>query len=266
MASDKKDTGAQAAAAGLLCSVRADVLPRGRTSPVADGARGQVQRVRSRIARSSAALSRGEARRTRRNHWEEWYVCMASLPCPVVRTLASPLMRVVGMAWSPAGKRLCVVAGDPSVGMLSMDGRQPQSALSVFSLFLAGKDEPDLAPVTGPITLRGIPRWSPAGDAVAMVGRESGGTQVALVVTTDRREPRRRANASCWEPPRGLWRGCCYAHCPGTRTASISSWWIRLPANPASRVNHGKTSGGSALWATACRSRASRVTLGLSPT
>jgi hypothetical protein len=197
MASDKKDTGAQAAAAGLLCGVGPDVLPRGRTRPVADGARGQVQPVRPRIARSSAALSRREARRTRRNQWKEWYVCIASLTCPVVRTLASPLMRVVGMAWSPAGKRLCVVAGDQSVGMLSIDGRQPQSALSVFSLFLAGKDQPDLAPVTGPIALPGIPRWSPAGDAVAMVGRERGGAQVALVVTTDRRGPWRRATA-CW--------------------------------------------------------------------
>jgi len=39
-----------------------------------------------------------------------------------------------------------------------------------------------------PIALPGFPRWSPAGDAVAVVGLERGSTQVALVVTTDGRE------------------------------------------------------------------------------
>jgi hypothetical protein len=92
------------------------------------------------------------------------------------------------MAWSPTGKRFCVIAGDPSVGVLSMDGSQPQCALPVFSLFMAGKDDPDLSPVTGPIALPGIPRWSPAGDAVAVVGLERGGAQVVLVVAMDGRE------------------------------------------------------------------------------
>lgn len=118
----------------------------------------------------------------------ERHVCIASLPGPVVRTLPTALSRVAGMSWSPGGKWLCVVAEDPSVGVLSMDGSRPQQALPVFSLFMVGNDDPDLLPVAGPIALPGIPRWSPAGDAVAVVGFEHGGAQVALVVTTDGRE------------------------------------------------------------------------------
>jgi hypothetical protein len=92
------------------------------------------------------------------------------------------------MSWSPAGKRLAVIGEDPSVGVLSIDGGEPKQALPVFSLFMVGRDDPDLVPVTGPLALPGIPRWSPAGDAVAVVGLEHGGGQVALVVTTDGRE------------------------------------------------------------------------------
>lgn len=118
----------------------------------------------------------------------ERYVCMLGPPGHIVRTLPTALSRVAGMAWSSAGKRLCVIAGDPSVGVLSMDGSPPDSALPVFSVFMAGKDDPDLTPVTDPIALPGSPRWSPAGDAVAVVGLERGGAQVALIVTTDGRE------------------------------------------------------------------------------
>jgi hypothetical protein len=116
------------------------------------------------------------------------YVCVVSLPGPAVRPLASPLTSVEGMAWSPDGKRLCVIGGDPSVGVLSMDGCTPPDAAPLFSLFVVGKDDADLVPVTGPIVLAGIPRWSPAGDAVAVVGLERGGQQVGLVVTMDGRE------------------------------------------------------------------------------
>ena len=189
MIGDKKEGGAQAAAAGLVCSARRDVFrrdggrdvwhivledkfdafdldPLARPQPSPDGQHGAHVAVTG----------------------VERYVCVVTLPGSFVRTLPTALTRVVGMAWSPAGKRLCVIAGDPSVGVLSMDGSQPQSTLPVFSLFMAGKDDPDLTPVTGPIALPGIPRWSPAGDAVAVVGIERGGAQVALVVTTDGRE------------------------------------------------------------------------------
>jgi hypothetical protein len=118
----------------------------------------------------------------------ERYVCIVALPGLIVRTAASPLTSVDGMAWSPDGQRLCVVGGDPSVGVLSMDGTIPHGAVPLFSLFVMGTDDPDLVPVTGPIVLAGIPRWSPAGDAVAVVGQEQGGLQVAVVVTMDGRE------------------------------------------------------------------------------
>ena len=118
----------------------------------------------------------------------ERYVCVFGLPSRVIRILPTVLSRVVGMSWSSAGKRLCVVAGDPSVGVLSMDRSRSSSALPAFSLFLAEKDDPDLTRVTGPMALPGIPRWSPAGDALAVVGLERGCAQVALIVTTDGRE------------------------------------------------------------------------------
>jgi hypothetical protein len=189
MVSDKKEGGAQAAAAGLFCSVGRDVFCR-------DGGRELWQIV---LPHDFDAFDHDPLAHPQPSpdgqhgahvgiSGAERYVCMVALPGPVARTFPTVLSRVAGMAWSPAGKRLCVVAGDPSVGVLSMDRSRPSTALPVFSLFLAGKDDPDLTPVTGPIALPGIPRWSPAGDAVAVVGLERGSSQVALVVTTDGRE------------------------------------------------------------------------------
>lgn len=189
MIGDKKEGGAQAAAAGLFCSVGRDVFRQ-------DGGRSVWQRVLPHdfdafdldpLARPQLSPDGQHAAFVAVSGVER-YVCMVALPGPVVRTLPTALTRVYGVAWSPTGKRLSVIAGDPSVGVLSMDGSQPQSTLPVFSLFMAGKDDPDLSPVTGPIALPGIPRWSPAGDAVAVVGLERGGAHVVLVITTDGHE------------------------------------------------------------------------------
>lgn len=189
MMGDKKEGGVQAAAAGLFCSVGRHVFRR-------DGGRSVWQKVLPHdfdafdldpLARPQLSPDGQHAAFVAVSGVER-HVCMVALPGPVVRTLPTALTRVCGMAWSPTGKRLCVIAGDPSVGVLSMDGSQPQSILPVFSLFMAGKDDPDLSPVAGPIALPGIPRWSPAGDAVAVVGLERGGAQVVLVVAMDGRE------------------------------------------------------------------------------
>ena len=186
---DKKAGGVRAAAAGLFCSVGRDVLR-------SDGRRDEWQiALPSEVEAFDLDPLAHPQRSPDGKHGAhvmvsgtERHICMASLPGPVVRTVPTVLSRVAGMSWSPRGKRLCVVAGDPSVGVLSMDGSRPQQALPVFSLFMVGNDDPDLLPIAGPIALPGIPRWSPAGDAVAVVGLEHGGAQVALVVTTDGRE------------------------------------------------------------------------------
>gem|GEM_PF-6246602 len=189
MVSDKKESGVQAVAAGLLCTVGRDVFCR-------DNGRDAWQIV---LKDKSEAfdldpLARPQASPDGQHSafvavsGVERHVSIVALPGPVVRTLASAFTHVYGMAWSPAAKQLCIVAEDPSVGVLSMDGSQAQSTLPVFSLFMAGNDDPDVTPVTGPIALPGVPRWSPAGDAVAVVGLERGDAQVALVVTTDGRE------------------------------------------------------------------------------
>jgi len=189
MVGGRKEGGAQAAAAGLFCSVGRDMFCReaGRSvwqTVLQDGfdkfdldPLAHPQSSPDGLHGAYVAVSGAER-----------HVCMVALPGPVARTLPTTLSHVVGMAWSPAGKRLCVSARDPSVGVLSMDGSRSSTALTVFSLFLAGKDDLDLTPLTDPIALPGIPRWSPAGDAVAVVGLERGGSQVALIVTTDGRE------------------------------------------------------------------------------
>ena len=185
---DRKDGGVQAAA-GLFCSMGRDVLQR-------DGDRHEWQTALPSefeafdldpLARFQPSPD-GQHAAFVALRGVERSVCILSLPGPLFRCLPTVLTRVVGMSWSPGGKRLCVVARDPSVGVLPLESSQPQGALPVFSLLMAGKDDPDLLPVTGPIALPGIPRWSPAGDAVAVVGLEHGGAQVVLVVTTDGRE------------------------------------------------------------------------------
>jgi Tol biopolymer transport system component len=168
---------AQEAASGLYCSVGRDVFQR-------MGGRGVWQSVLPEEC-SGFGLEPQERPQPSPDGQHgafvavggvERYVCVVSLPGPIVRTLTRPLTSVEGMAWSPDGKRVCVIGGDPSVGVFSIDASSAYTPLSLFSLFVAGQDDADLTPVAGPIVLPGIPRWSPAGDAVAVVGVERGGS------------------------------------------------------------------------------------------
>ena len=118
------------------------------------------------------------------------HVAMASMRSSMARVFGKPLAEVRGLSWSPDGGKLCVLAGDTAVGMIAIDKTAVPEPLAVYSLFLVKPDEDDLVALAGPIAAAGMPRWSPAGDAVAIVEPErSGRVTVALVMLDGRVKP-----------------------------------------------------------------------------
>jgi hypothetical protein len=112
-------------------------------------------------------------------------VGIAALPGHDVRILPYALSSVHGMSWSPDGRTLCIVAEDPSIGMVSIEkGRDALPATS-FSLFLTGIEDTDLRAIAGPVVLPGVPRWSPAGDAIAVATQRHSGMETLSIMTTD---------------------------------------------------------------------------------
>lgn len=124
-------------------------------------------------------------------HWacvavgpESRHVAIASMRSPRVFVFRRPFTEIHGLAWSPCGSMLLVVARDPSVGAIVLRGAS--GAAPACSLFLVIPATREIIPLVGSVVLPGMPHWLPSGDAVALLITWRGRTAVA-VITLDGR-------------------------------------------------------------------------------
>ncbi|HWQ21963.1 MAG TPA: hypothetical protein VN478_04500, partial [Clostridia bacterium] len=113
------------------------------------------------------------------------HIAMASMRSSMARVLKKPLAEVRGLSWSPDGTTLCVLAGDAAVGVISVSNTVVSDPPATYSLFTVKTDGEDLVALAGPIAAVGMPRWSPTGDAVAIVEPQRGGRMTTALVMLD---------------------------------------------------------------------------------